>query len=146
MTGWLVDTSVLSALAPDRPRLQPAQAAWLEERAGGLFLSTITAMEIETGIAKLRRASATRKLEMLRLWFDEILRQYAERVLSFDLAAALHAGALNDAAQAAGRHPGFADIAIAAIAQAYDLVVLTTNTRHFEPLGISVLNPFAASD
>jgi predicted nucleic acid-binding protein len=39
-----------------------------------------------------------------------------------------------------------ADIAIAAIAQVHELVVLTTNIRHFEPLGVSVLNPFAVSD
>ena len=45
-------------------------------------------MEIETGIAKLRRANSTRKLEALRLWFDEILRQHAERVLPFDTEAA----------------------------------------------------------
>jgi predicted nucleic acid-binding protein len=146
VTGWLIDTSVLSAFAPERPSLQPAQAAWFEERASALFLSTITAMEIETGIAKLRRAGSTHKLEALRLWFDEILRQYAERVLPFDLAAAQRAGALNDTAQAGGRHPGLADIAIAAIAQVHELVVLTTNIRHFEPLGVSVLNPFAVSD
>jgi predicted nucleic acid-binding protein len=37
-------------------------------------------------------------------------------------------------------------VAIAAIAEARELVVLTLNTRHFEPLGVSVMNPFTASD
>ncbi len=99
-------------------------------------------MEVETGIARLRRAGATRRAEGLRSWFDRILQQYAERVLAFDLAAAHIAGALNDSAQAAGRHPGFADIAIAAIAQSRQLVILTLNLRHFAPLAVETLNPF----
>ena len=144
MTGWLIDTSVLSAFAPGRPPLQSERRAWFRERANELFLSTISAMEIETGISKLRRAGASRRVEALRVWFDRIVQQYGDRVLAFDLAAAQRAGTLNDAAQSIGRHPGFADIAIAAIAQSRELVILTTNTRHFEPLGIAVMNPFAA--
>jgi len=76
-------------------------------------------------------------------WFDRILDDYADRVLPFDLAAARIAGALGDAAQATGRHPGFADVAIAAIAKAHELVVVTLNRRHFDPLGVEVVNPFA---
>jgi toxin FitB len=80
----------------------------------------------------------------LSRWFDRILDNYADRLLSFDLAAARVAGPLGDAAQAAGRHPGFADVAIAAIAMSRELVVLTLNLRHFDPLGIDALNPFEA--
>jgi predicted nucleic acid-binding protein len=67
----------------------------------------------------------------------------ADRVLPFDLTAARIAGALSDAAQAEGRHPGFADVAIAAIAKSRELVILTLNLRHFGPLGVDALNPFA---
>ena len=145
MTGWLIDTNVLSAFAPAKRTLPPEAATWFRERADALFLSTISAMEIGTGIAKLRRAGATRRAEGLHAWFDRILQQYAERVLAFDLAAAQIAGSLNDSAQAAGRHPGFADIAIAAIAQSRHLVILTTNLRHFQPLGVEARNPFAVN-
>jgi toxin FitB len=68
---------------------------------------------------------------------------YADRVLPFDLTAARIAGALSDAAQAEGRHPGFADVAIAAIAKSRELLILTLNLRHFDPLGVDTLNPFA---
>jgi hypothetical protein len=44
------------------------------------------------------------------------------------------AGALAEEAQAIGRHPGFADVLIAASARALDAVILTANPRHFEPL------------
>ena len=143
MTGWLLGTDVLSAFAPGRHSIPPDAAAWFDDRTDELYLSAITAAEIEAGIAKLFRTGATRRAETLRMWFDRIVAVYADRVLSFDLAAARVAGALGDAAQAMGRHPGFADVAIAAIAKAHELVVVTLNQRHFDPLGVEVFNPFA---
>ena len=143
MTGWLLDTDVLSAFAPGRHSIPPDAAAWFDDRTDELYLSAITAAEIEASIAKLFRTGATRRAETLRMWFDRIVAVYADRVLSFDLAAARVAGALGDAAQAMGRHPGFADVAIAAIAKAHELVVVTLNQRHFDPLGDEVFIPFA---
>ena len=143
MTGWLLDADVLSAFAPGRHSIPPDAAAWFDDRTDELYLSAITAAEIEAGIAKLFRTGATRRAEALRMWLDRIVAVYADRVLSFDLAAARIAGALGDAAQATGRHPGFADVAIAAIAKAHELVVVTHNQRHFDPLGVEVFNPFA---
>ncbi len=145
MTGWLLDTNVLSAFAPGRPAVAPDVTAWFEEHTDELFLSAITAAEIEAGIAKLRRTGAVRRADDLRLWFDGMLGSYADRVLSFDLAAARIAGELGDAARAAGRHPGFADVAIAAIALSRGLVILTLNARHFDPLGAESRNPFAVN-
>ena len=145
MTGWLIDTNVLSAFGPDKPPLGPEVTAWFEEHTDEFFLSTITAAEIEAGIAKLRRTGGTRRAEGLRSWLDQILEQYAERLLPFDLPAAQIAGQFIDSAQAQGRYPGFADIAIAAIAKSRQLVLLTVNLRHFESLGIETLNPFAVN-
>ena len=142
MTGWLLDTNVLSAFAPGKPAVAARSAAWFNERSDALFLSAITAAEIEAGVSKLRRTSSERRAEELREWFERILSIYADRVLPFDLSAARVAGALGDAAQADGRHPGFADVAIAAIAKSRGLVILTLNLRHFDPLGVAALNPF----
>jgi hypothetical protein len=144
VNGWLLDTNVLSMTGPSRRPLAPEQAAWFRDRTATLYLSTITVAEIEAGIAKLFRVAATRRAGALRTWFDLILADYSGRVLPFDLAAARIAGALGDAARGIGRHPGFVDVAIAAIAKARDLVVVTVNRRHFEPLGVTVFNPFAA--
>jgi len=110
------------------------------------FTATVTAAEIEAGIAKLHRTGSAGRAANLRDWFDRVLDAYAARVLPFDLAAATIAGRMDDAARAIGRHPGFPDVAIAAIAEARELVVLTLNTRHFEPLGVSVMDPFTARD
>lgn len=73
-----------------------------------------------------------------------MLSFYANRIPPFDLAAARVAGLLSDAAQAEGRHPGFADVAIAAIAKSRGLIILTFNLRHFDQLGVEVLDPFNA--
>jgi toxin FitB len=39
-------------------------------------------------------------------------------------------------------HPGFADVAIAAIAKSRELAVVTLNLRHFEPIAVDTFNPF----
>ena len=145
MRGWLLDTNVVSAFGPGRRPIPRKTADWFKARTEALYLSTISGAEIEAGIAKLRRTGSSRRADNLRHWFDRILDDYTDRVLSFDLATARTAGALGDAAQAAGRHPGFADVAIAAIANSRELVVLTLNLRHFDALGVEALNPFCAT-
>jgi toxin FitB len=144
VNGWLLDTDIVSAFAPGRGSMPSDAVAWFDDRTEALYLCAITATEIEAGIVKLVRTGSVRRAAALRAWFDRILAVYGDRVLSFDLASARVAGALSDAAQAAGRHPGFADVAIAAIAKARELAVVTLNRRHFEPLGVEIVNPFAA--
>jgi predicted nucleic acid-binding protein len=141
VTGWLLDTDVLSALAPGKRPVSAEAAAWFRDRTDALFLSTVTIAEIEAGIAKLHRTGARQRAVALRGWFDRLTELYGERILAFDLAAARIAGALGDAATARGRNPGFAAVAIAAIAGARQLVVVTVNTRHFDALGIETHNP-----
>ena len=51
------------------------------------------------------------------------------------------AGQMSDGAMAQGRHPGFADVAIAALAQHAGLLLLTRNLKHFEPLGVDCADP-----
>ena len=144
MNGWLVDTKVVSAVSPRKRLIAPSTAARFRARTEALYLSTISAAEIAAGIAKLRRIGSGRRADDLYQWFDRMLADYADRLLAFDLAAARIAGVLGDSAQADGRHPGFADVAIAAIAQSRELVVVTLNRRHFDPLGVEVFNPFSA--
>lgn len=117
-------------------------AGWLEANTAHLFLSTITVAEIEDGIAKARRTGATRKAAALTAWLDRLLHLYGSHVLPFDLGAARIAGPLADLARARGQAPGFADLAIAGIARANGLVLLTRNLRHFLPLGVKARDPF----
>jgi len=144
VTDWLLDTNILSAFAPGKPAVPAEVASWFNARTDELYLSAITAAEIEAGISKLRRTGSGRRADELHDWFEGMLSFYTDRVLPFDLDAARVAGMLSDMAQAQGRHPGFADVAIAAIANSRGLALLTLNLRHFDPLGIETFNPFNA--
>jgi hypothetical protein len=106
-----------------------------------LFLSVVSAAEIQSGIAKVGREGAKNKAERLQAWWASIEYLYAEKLLPFDLRCAHAAGRIMDDARA--HQPGFEDIAIAATAQVHGLTILTRNMRHFEPLGVRALDPFA---
>jgi predicted nucleic acid-binding protein len=42
---------------------------------------------------------------------------------------------------AAGFAPGMADATLAGIACVHDLVIVTNNTKHFQPFGVAVMTP-----
>ena len=137
---YLVDTNVISSLAPGRPA--PAFATWLHTHSDDLFLSAISVTEIQDGIAKARREAAGRKADNLNAWLETLLHLYAARVLAIDVSVARAAGDLSDKARALGRPTSLADILIAATAHHHGLTVLTRNTKHFQPLGVAMHNPF----
>ncbi len=140
---YLLDTNVISSGAPTRSPPQ-GLAEWMEQNSAALYLSVITVAEIEDGITKARRTSAAAKAARLSDWLDAIVHLYSARILALDVAASRVLGRLADHARATGQAPGFADLAIAAIAQVHGHTVLTRNLRHFRPLGVKALDPFEA--
>ena len=137
---FLVDTNVISALAPSKRQNFDQLVQWLDKASSLLFLSVISAAEVNSGIAKAEREGATTKARRLTGWWESIEHLYAEKLLPFDLQCAHVGGQILDAARA--HQPGFEDIAIAATAQVHGLTVLTRNLRHFEPLGVRAIDPF----
>ena len=144
MTRYLVDTNVISAVAPTFAQRRSELAEWMDRRSDDLFLSAVTVAEIADGIAKAKREGARRKAAVLSDWLKTLLHLYGDRVLAFDSAAAEIAGALSDLARGRGHAPGFADIAIAATAQLHELTILSRNARHFAPMDVAVVDPFQA--
>ena len=118
--------------------------AWLQAHHQLLFLPAIAIAEIAQGIAKLRRAGAAERSDRLDRWLDVLLVSYADRILPLDARVARLAGQISDAAIAQGCHPGFADVAIAALAQNEGLLLLTCNLKHFQPLGVACADPLIA--
>ncbi len=140
--GYLLDTSVVSALAPGREAfVRSPLVQWLQAHHQQLFLPAIAVAEMAQGIGKLRRSVGADREDRLDRWLDGLLSAYADRILPLDAAAARLAGQISDAAVAQGRHPGFADVAIAALAQHAGLVLLTRNLKHVQPLGVDCLDP-----
>lgn len=135
---FLLDTNVVSALRV-RGR-NPAVEAWAASVAvNDQFIAATTVAEIERGVAALER-SDTEQGVVLRRWFSErVLPAFADRILPFDLGAARVL-----ATYRVPEHAPLDDALIAAVAQANELVVATRNTKHFEPLGVQLLNPWGA--
>ena len=142
MTRYLVDTNVISAVAPTSPVRRTDLVEWMDSHSADLFLSAVTIAEIADGIAKAKREGARRKASDLSAWLQTVLHLYGERVLPFDSPTAELAGALTDLARSRGHSPGFADIAIAATARLHNLMILSRNERHFAPVDAVVVDPF----
>jgi predicted nucleic acid-binding protein len=143
LSSYLLDTNVVSALAPNALDRNAALADWLGRHGPTLYLPSIVIAELSAGVARLRRVGATRKAEALNFWLVNLLGTFQRQVLPFDAEAALATGVLLDRAQASGLHPGFPDLAIGGVAVSRGMTVLTRNLRDFAPLGIAALDPFA---
>lgn len=139
---FLIDTSILSEFAPERSDLPAAVIDWMDARSDHCFISVISLLEIERGIAKLQRLGHSRKVRLLGNWLDAVLREYGVRVLHVDRPTAQEAGRLEDGAIGRGFSPGLADTLIGATAMMYDGVVLTRNLKHFQQLGVECADPF----
>lgn len=75
--------------------------------------------------------------------FDQLLTEdLSGRVQLFDRAAADAAGTIAASRQRAGRTVEIRDIQIAGIASARKATLATRNTRHFEGLGIALVDPW----
>jgi len=135
---YLLDTNVVSALRV-RGRNRPVEGWARSVPLADQFVSVFTIAEIERGVIAKERADAVQG-EVLRRWLeDNVLPAFADRVLSFDLAAARVL-----AAYRVPEHAPLDDALIASVAQAAGMTVVTRNTRHFEPLGVACLDPWEA--
>lgn len=147
MRGYLLDTDVISMLAPSRKEVSVKVLNWLErmDQEGRLFLTVVTIHEIEKGIALLEHKRAKAKAARLKVWLEGLIATYGDKIVALDTPAATLAGRLEAKAIAGGHNPGMADATIAGIAQANELTILTGNSRHFLPFGIAVLSPDEAA-
>jgi predicted nucleic acid-binding protein len=135
----VLDTNVLSALMRDRP--DAAVLAWMDRLpAESLWTTSITLYELHYGVALLTAGRRRKSLEdRLRRMIDEDLEN---RVLDFDVAAALEAAELAAERQRAGRPVDIRDTQIAGIVRARRGAVATRNVRHFQDAGIDVVDPW----
>lgn len=147
MSGFLLDTNVISMLAPSRAEASAEFLDWLERMDGDgrLFLSVVSIHELEKGIALLDHKGATAKAASLKAWLAGLVMTYDDKILGFDAQAAAIGGRLEANALVAGHDPGMADAVIAGVAAAHDLVIVTRNTKHFLPFGVAVLSPDEAA-
>lgn len=143
MSGFLLDTDVISMLSPSRTGTSPRFLDWLErmDAEGRVFLCVVSVHEIEKGIALLEKRQAVAKAAALRGWLAGLTIAFADQILGFGTEAAVLSGRQEAQALARGTDPGMADAVIAGIAQAHALTIVSRNAKHFRPFGVAVLTP-----
>ena len=132
---FLLDTVIVSELRKKTPNARVVK--WISsQHEDGLYLSVITLGEIERGIEK-RRKEDPLFADALTAWLESMTRLYTDRILPVSATIARRWGRLSVQLG----HDG-ADVLIAATALTHGLTVITRNTSHFIPTGVSVINPF----
>ena len=135
----LLDTNVLSAMM--RAAVEPAVERWLDAQpAESVWTTSITVFEIRFGLKLLAPGRRLEQLDMaFRRAIDEVL---GGRVVAFDTTAAETAAAIAAEQQQRGRTIEIRDVQIAGIAKVRRATLATRNTRHFEDLGITLVDPW----
>jgi predicted nucleic acid-binding protein len=137
---FVLDTNVVSELRKAQAGKADANVtAWAANvPAASLFVSVITILELEIGVRLVERRDAKQGV-ILRAWMDgRVLTAFADRVLPVDTAVALECASLHVPDPRAER-----DALIAATALVHGMTVVTRNVTDFEPMGVSVLDPWA---
>ena len=134
---FLLDTNVVSELR--RPhRTNPNVSAWTDSvPPWDMFLSSITILELETGALLLGRRDRSQG-RLIQQWIEErVLPAFTERILAVDTVVARRCALLH----VPDPRP-YRDSLIAATALVHRLVVVTRNRADFEPMAVTVLNPW----
>lgn len=141
MSGFLLDTNVISEFARRDNKPDPQVKAWLEAAAPeSLYVSVLTLGEIRRGIEKLQSGS---RRTLLENWLVKDLREWFEnRVLVIDEGVANLWGALSAAAHRKGTPLSVVDGLLSATALEHNLTFVTRNSADFVATGVALLNPW----
>lgn len=139
MSGWLLDTNVLSELRRKQPA--PEVTAFVAAKPlSQLYVSINTLAEIRYGIELIddpeRRAALT-------LWLDHRLRpMFAGRILPLCEDTLLQWRLIIESGRKRGHTFSHPDVLIAASAARHGLTVATRDLADFEAAGVPVVNPW----
>ncbi len=136
MTGFLLDTNVVSELT--RPRPDGNVVAFLD-REPDLWLCTVVLHELEYG---LRLLPAGKRRESLTAALEAMLAGYEDRIIPLGGAEAIAASDLRASAKKDGRIVHLGDALIAGTAATHGLTVATRNISDFEGLGVALIDPW----
>ena len=142
MTGWLLDTNVLSELR--RPRPEPKVIAFVAAQPlEGLFVSSVTLAEIRFGIELV--ADPSRRVDLNDWLTHKVRPMFDQRVLPITEDVMFKWRLLVEDGRKAGHTFSQPDLIIAATALEHGLTVVSRDTAHYERARVPVLNPWTAA-
>lgn len=140
MSGFLLDTNVISELV--RPRPNPPVTHWLDSIDEELlFLSVLTLGEIRKGITAL--AASARKVRLEAWLSGGLIPRFESRILAIDQAIAERWGQVTASLAAQGTPLPVIDGLLAATALDHNLTLVTRHTRDVSLTGVAVFDPWA---
>jgi len=136
----VLDTNVLSAFM--QQSVDPIVMQWLDlQPPESIWTTSVTVFEVRMALELL---AASRRRRTLEEAFAKALEEdFDGRVLPFDSAAAQAAGRIAAERRRAGRSIEIRDVQIAGIAVARKAAIATRNVRHFQDLGIALIDPWS---
>lgn len=139
MTGWLLDTNILSELR--RPRPHARVVAFVSGQPLDLLhVSTVTFAEIRFGIELVKEVS--RRME-LNEWLEHKLRpMFEDRVLEISEHIMLKWRLLVEEGRKSGHTFSQPDLIIAATALQHGLTVVSRDVTEYELANVPVVNPW----
>ena len=139
MTGFLVDTNVISELI--KPAPNAGLVAWIDQTPEPLIhLSTLTVGELRKGIALLPTGKRRRSLES---WLSgDLLLRFQNRILGIDAAISDQWGRFAAKRQQLGMPLAVVDGLLAATAYIHGLSVVSRNVSDFARLDVTIINPW----
>ena len=139
MTGWLLDTNILSELR--RPKPNPHVVGFVASKPLDLlFVSIVTFAEIRFGIERV--AEPTHRAELNEWLTHKVRPMFEERALPVSADVMFKWRLLVEDGRKAGHTYSQPDLIIAATALHHGLTVVSRDTSDFNKARVPVLNPW----
>ena len=142
MTGWLLDTNIVSELR--RPKPEPKVVSFVRAQPlDALFISVVTLAEIRFGIELL--PDVTRRTQLSDWLAHKVRPMFEQRVLPISEEIMLKWRLLVEEGRKTGHTFSQPDLLIAATALHHGLTIATRDTPEYVNAGVAVLNPWVDS-
>jgi predicted nucleic acid-binding protein len=142
VTGWLLDTNVLSELR--RPRAEPKVIAFVgTQPLDSLYISSVTLAEIRFGIELLTDAA---RRAALNDWLTHKVRpMFEQRILPVTEDIMFRWRLLVEGGRKAGYTFSQPDLILAATALEHGLTLVSRDTSDYERARVPVFNPWTTN-
>ena len=139
MTGWLLDTNILSELRRAKPE-QKVESFVTAQPIDQLYVSTVTFAEIRFGIELV--TDPTRRAALTDWLTHRVRPMFAQRVLEISEDVMLKWRLLVEEGRKKGHTYSQPDLIIGATALTHGLTVVSRDRAEYARAGVTVFNPW----